>query len=240
MDKINDLKSKYQGSEEETRDVLAAYTAAKGSMKGVYERVMMSNMLVDEDRFREVINGAISKGLVEGFPAYQDETKRQKGRRIKRALKEQGDAEEHANALGIRDKVFGSNMKEGKEGACSAKKSVDASQRELAALVQQRVKGRMESFLESLEDKYVGKSKKRGRGKDEAVVFDKPPEEAFERMAKKAKKELLEIDDHTQPISAEAAKSGKKRSAKVVEDETPEDDVNATPKKKRKRGHRVS
>ena len=242
VDKINDLKTEYQGSEEEIRDVLAAYTATKGKMKGVYERVMMSNMLTDEVRFRRIIDGAIDKGMVDGYTAYLDETQKQKERRMKRALKEQGDAEEHAKKLGIYDQVFTSNRTEETIPTQNTKKASNSSEGELAALIQQRVKGRMENFLDSLEEKYAGNSRKGGRGKrNGAVVLDEPPEEAFDKMAKRGKKGAADVDKLLQETSARAAKNSKKRPAEAMMDETPEDvDEEEETSKKRRRLRRMA
>lgn len=67
----------------------------------------------------------------------------------------------------------------------SAKKSKGDDESALKALIQQRQKGREESFLANLEAKYAPKAKK---GRKRAQMEDEPPEEAFQKTAERAKK----------------------------------------------------
>jgi DnaJ family protein C protein 9 len=57
-DAIETFAKAYKGSDEERDDVLSAYEAAKGAWRGIYSRVMLSDMLEDEDRFRGYIDGS--------------------------------------------------------------------------------------------------------------------------------------------------------------------------------------
>lgn len=186
--KLDGFKSEYQNSEEETGDVLTAYKTHKGKMNAIYSRVMMSNPLEDEDRFREIIDGAIAKGEVEAYAAYTNESGKSKEARMKNARREGVEAQAYAKKLGVHDKLFDTGPKKSKKGASAA------GDADLAALIQQRGKDRTESFLDNLEQKYS----KGTRGKKRAAV-DEPSEEAFERMAKRGKKrkevEAVEVDD---------------------------------------------
>ena len=51
-DAINQLAAQYKGSDEERDDLLAAYEEFEGDMNGVYETVMLSSVLDDDERFR--------------------------------------------------------------------------------------------------------------------------------------------------------------------------------------------
>jgi DnaJ family protein C protein 9 len=53
-------------------------------------------------------------------------------------------------------------------------------------MIQQRNKGRSENFLDNLAEKYGAAPKK--KGKKRAQSPDEPPEEAFERTAKRKTK----------------------------------------------------
>ena len=88
-DAIETFAKAYRGSDEEKDDVLAAYENSKGAWKGIYEQVMLSNMLEDEERFRGYIDEAIESGDVASFDKYTKETKQQKDRRFKLARKKQ-------------------------------------------------------------------------------------------------------------------------------------------------------
>ena len=189
-------------------------------MKVMYDRIMMSSMLADEDRFRRIIDEAISNGKVEGFSAYLNETAKQKEKRRKKALVEQREAEEHARDLGIHNEVYGLDSKENKVPSPQTKKTAASSESDLAILIQQRVKGRMENFLGSLEEKFATKSKTGGRGnKNRTVILDQPPEEAFEAMVKRGQKGGTEANESAKTIPAKATKRGKKRSASVLVDD---------------------
>ncbi|KAM3416301.1 hypothetical protein BST61_g7907 [Cercospora zeina] len=171
-EKINEFAGSYKGSEEEKRDLLDAYEKFEGRMSKIYQTVMLSDMTEDEDRFREIIDDAIEKGEVDGYDKYLEETVKQREKRIAMARKhkerEAGQAEEA-------EKEIESNKK-GK----SKKESGSRGLGDLAALIQQRQKGREQNFLEHLEEKYAPKGKK-GKG----YTMDEPPEEAFTANRKK-------------------------------------------------------
>ena len=249
VDKIRDFRTEYQGSEEEKQDVLTAYTAAKGKMKGLFERVMMSNMLADEERFRQIIDESISNGSVEGYSAYLNETTKQKEKRRKQALKEQQEAEEHAKELGIHSRVYEPVSKENEMPLQKTEKAAASTECDLAAPIQQRVKGRMENFMDNLEEKYASKPKNGGRGKkNRAVVLDEPPDVAFEAMAKRSQRGVTKGDELASEGPEHATQRSKKRSAEVLEDEVAREDVKpkefseetefASKKKRKKKGSR--
>jgi DnaJ homolog subfamily C member 9 len=170
---IEQIKKEYQGSQEETDDLLAAYEEFEGDMDAVYEQIMCSNVLDDDERFREIVDKAIQDGSVESYKKYSKESKTSRKQRVDRAKKEAQEAEELAEELGVKDKLFGSGKGRG------GKKGGDEDA--LAALIQQRQKGRAENFFDQLEAKYGGG--KQGKRKD-----SEPSEDAFQKNAKKKSK----------------------------------------------------
>jgi len=73
--------------------------------------------------------------------------------------------------------------KKGKKPAASKSKGGKNDLGSLAALIQQRQKGRADNFLADLEAKYGG-GKKRGS----PALYDEPSEEAFQKTAARGKK----------------------------------------------------
>lgn len=174
-DMIEKIKKEYQGSEEEKDDILQSYEDNEGDMDGVYEQIMCSNVLDDDDRFRKIIDEAIKAGDVEAYPKYAKETKATRTQRKKQAKAEEAEAMELAEELGVKDKLFGGGAK----GSKKSKK--ENGEDTLRALIQQRQKGRAENFLDNLEAKYGSGAKSSKRKVDE------PPEELFQKNAKKSK-----------------------------------------------------
>lgn len=163
--------------------MLAAYEKYKGKWAGIYESVMLSDPLEDEERYKGWIDEAIEKGDVKGFKGYTEDTEKQKQNRMKAARKEAKEALGMAKELGVDDKLFGKG-KGGKSGG-----GEDA----LAALIQKRRAGRGD-FFDHLEAKYAGngakKSKRTGkkRTSEDEDEDGMPSEEAFQAAAAKLKK----------------------------------------------------
>ncbi|KAL4933383.1 DnaJ domain protein [Aspergillus undulatus] len=173
---LEKLKKEYQGSEEEERDVLAAFESYEGDLDRVYESVMLCNILDDDERFRVIIDKAIEKGTVQGYKIYTEEPEKKRAQRLKRAQKEAKEAEKLAKKL--------EKEKEGKAakgGGRKGNKSSGSTGNDLAALIQQRQASRADSFFDRLEAKYNPAGKKR-------VAMDEPPEEAFEATARRSSK----------------------------------------------------
>lgn len=173
---IQKIKDEYQRSDQEKADLLAAFEQFQGDMNTVYEEIMCSNVLDDDERFREIIDEAIADKQVTAWKKYKKETAAQKRKRLDKAKKEESEAMDLAQELGVADKLFG----KGKTN--SKKKKDDAS--DLAALIQQRQKGREDAFFDRLEAKYGGEAKKSAKGK-KRTAMDEPPEEAFEKNRKR-------------------------------------------------------
>lgn len=180
-DMIEQVKREYQGSAEEREDVLAAYEQGEGDMDAVFESVMCSEVLEDEERFKKIIDEAIEEGEVEEYARYKKEGKKSRERRKANAKKEEHEAREYAREMGLEEKLFG--KKDG--GKKKSKNSTeDAGTDALKALIQQRQQSRAQNFFDDLEAKYGGASSQKGKRK----AKDEPPEEAFQKNAKKGKK----------------------------------------------------
>lgn len=157
--------------------MLVAYEEHKGKMDQVYESVMLSDVLEDDERFRSIIDAAIKSGDVPPFTAYTKESAKSKAARVKAAKAEGQGAEEYAKELGVHDKLFG-NKKKGK-------KNKKDDEMDLAALIQQN-QAKRANFLQDLEAKYAAPSKtKTGKKR---VVEEEPSEEAFQAAAARLKK----------------------------------------------------
>lgn len=231
-DRLNDMKSEYQNSSEEERDVLLAYTACKGNLNRIFHTVMLSNPLEDEDRFRGYIDAAISKGEVESYPAYASEDAKTRNRRMRNAQKEATLAEAHAKKSGVYDALFGDKTKK--------KSQPGSNEAELAQLLQQRAKSRANTFLEDLEAKYAGK----GAGKKRKA---EPSEAAFQEMAKRLRKSKPQVtqeihnqtEDEDEEIDLDAA-SNKDNDEDIaeniddVDDDEDEDEDEDPPSSKSK------
>ena len=175
---IQRIKEEYQYSQEEKADLLATFEEYEGDMDAVYEEVMCSNVLEDDARFRRIIDEAIGNGEVTAWRKYKKESARNKRKRVNRATKEEVEALKYAEELGVADKLFGNGKAKGR------KKKDDTS--DLAALIQQRQKGREDAFFDNLEAKYGGGAKKSGKA-NKRTTLDEPLEEAFEGNRKKAR-----------------------------------------------------
>lgn len=172
---VSDFQKKYQGSDEEKKDLLEAYEQHEGEMDGIYDSVMLSNVLDDDERFRAIIDQAIADGQVEKYPKYSEESESKRQRRVKRAQKEAKEAEKLAKEVETNKK---------KKAAAAAKASKAASgggDDDLLALITKRQQQRGQGFFAQLEEKYgQPKGKKRG-------AADEPPEEAFAAVGARKK-----------------------------------------------------
>ena len=210
------------------RDVLNAYRMTKGKMNAIYARVMMSDPLEDEERFRAILDGAIEKGEVEAYKAYTDESSKSKESRMKNARREGAEAHSYAKKLGVHDKLFGPGQKNGKKAG--------SGEDDLAALIQQRGKGRTENFLDNLEKKYSKPAGKKKRG-----AADEPSEEAFERMAKRGKKrkeveEAVEVDEEGEEVVDLSGEEEVEEEEEEEEEERPRAKKRRTRQTKKARG----
>lgn len=184
---IEKIKKEYQGSDQERQDLLSAFEKNKGNMDSVYEVVMLSNVLDDDERFRSIIDEAIQKKEVTAWDKYVNESKKTRELRLEHARKEAREAEELAKELDAEEKLGRKGRGKGKK-----KKATKADDNELVALIQQRQKSRAANFFDDLEAKYA--QPKKGTGKSKKRAADEPPEEAFEAVgARKASKKKSKV-----------------------------------------------
>ncbi|KAH8699224.1 DnaJ domain protein [Talaromyces proteolyticus] len=163
---IDKIKKEYQGSDQEREDLLAAFEQFEGDLDRVYEVIMLSSVIDDDERFRAIIDKAIADEEVQAWKKYTAESESKRKKRLKHAQDEAAEAEEAAKELEERGaKGKGKNKK---------KKPSKEDDNALAALIQQRQKSRAANFFDDLEAKYApkGKAKKRSSAEE-------PPEEAF-------------------------------------------------------------
>lgn len=90
---IQKISDDYKGSTEERNDLLKAYTRGKGDLNFIYENVLLSDILVDDSRFRTILDEEIAAGNIESLPAYAKETDstREKAQSIERKRREKFD-----------------------------------------------------------------------------------------------------------------------------------------------------
>jgi DnaJ family protein C protein 9 len=201
-DAIERFKKEYQGGEEEKLAVIEAYVNGEGDMEAVFEQVMLSNPLDDEERFRKIIDDEIDEKRVEAYDKYVKETKASRKRRATNAKKEAAEALEMARELGVEKKLFGNGTSK-KRKANDAEEEPDYS--DLAALIQQRQKSRAGNFLADLEAKYA--SPKKGGKKSKRAAVEEPPEEAFQKTAERAKRNSVKATEETvRPRKSKRAK----------------------------------
>ncbi|KAK1973276.1 DnaJ domain-containing protein [Colletotrichum cereale] len=184
-DAIEKFAKKYKGSDEEKDDVLLAYEEHKGDMDKIYETVMLSDVLEDDERFRKIIDEAITSEDVPSFKRYTKESRLSRAARVKAAKGEAQEAEEYAKELGVHDKLFGDKKTKGKN------KAKDAGEDDLAALIKSNQQKRA-GFLDDLAAKYGATSQPRKGKKRAAEEEEEPSEAAFQAAAARLKKAKAE------------------------------------------------
>ena len=171
---VSEFQKKYQGSDEERNDLLEAYETHEGNMDRIYENVMLSNVLDDDERFRAIIDEAIASGEVEDYPDYSEEPETRRQKRIRRAQREAKEAEQLGQEI--------ENKKKKKNASASkASSGPSGGEDDLLAIISKRQQQRGQGFLANLEEKYgPGNGKKRGPS-------DEPSEEAFAAVGSRKK-----------------------------------------------------
>ncbi|KAL8710317.1 MAG: hypothetical protein Q9220_005087 [cf. Caloplaca sp. 1 TL-2023] len=231
---LHEFTIKYKNSEEEHEAVLRAYTKHQGRLNGVYEEVMLSNPLEDEDRFKAIIDKAIEDKKVESYKAYTHETKASKEARMRKAKKEAKAAEKEAKTNEHYQSLFGGDGRGGRGVKSLADGGANGTDlqsnglngigkqptgkgkndlNDLAAMIQSRNKARSDQFFDDLEAKYAtpsGPSKGKKRKADE-----EPSEEAFQKTKTKMMKANAAIE-------TPAAGKGRKSKASAVDNEDEE------------------
>ncbi|UPR00757.1 DnaJ-like protein [Chloropicon primus] len=174
---IEAFEQRYRGSEEERSDLLRYYGEFEGDMDKVFCYVLCSRPAEDGPRFLEVVRAAVGAGEVadHGGP----------GTRFERWARKQGGASSKKARAKKIGKLHQEKKKKKKKGSGAG--GLDS----LALQIRAKQRGRMESLLGSLEDKYGSdkekKSNKKSRkGKKKGGA--EPTEEEFE----KARQRLLQ------------------------------------------------
>ncbi|KAL8738640.1 MAG: hypothetical protein Q9181_000586 [Wetmoreana brouardii] len=213
-DTFTTFSASYKLSEKEKADLLAAYKKHKGNLNRVYEEVMLSNPLDDEDRFRRIIDEAIKAGEVKDYDAYIKETKKSKDARMKKARREAELAGNEKTTNKQYQSIFGGDGKGGRGTS-------------LAAMIQSRQQERQDGFFDRLEVKYgrggATADKTAGTGRKRKAQ-DEPSEEAFDKARVKMAKAKSEREGKAKPNGKVISKAGAKgrdgkAKATVVEDE---------------------
>ncbi|KAG7092442.1 hypothetical protein E1B28_008797 [Marasmius oreades] len=210
--KLDEMKAEYQGSTEEVEDLTCAYRDTNGSIGEIMTMIPHSTH-EDEPRFIVILSDLIAKGDIPSLPEWENGIKNEKAKlvRKKQGEKEAKEAEQLAKDLGVWDEFYGS----GKTGERRSKKKDTAKDNDiegeeedddsaLKALIMRKKQKNMDSFFDSLADKYAGpsqgtkpkgKSKKRGKAEEAPEVTTprkrprgSPPDiddEEFERLQQK-------------------------------------------------------
>ncbi|ESO90061.1 hypothetical protein LOTGIDRAFT_65996, partial [Lottia gigantea] len=102
MKDIKNYKQKYQGSEEELKDLKEAYVESEGDMGVIIDSVLCAS-IEDEPRFEQILKDLIKKKELPKFKNFTNEKKSKKSARKQKADEEAKEAEAHAKKLGISD-----------------------------------------------------------------------------------------------------------------------------------------
>ncbi|KAB8299989.1 hypothetical protein EYC80_000230 [Monilinia laxa] len=236
VDAIREFSNVYKGSDEEKDDLLGAYTTFKGQWGKIYQVVMLSDPVEDEERFREIIEDAIKKGDVEEYPVFRNETKASKVRRMKKAREEEEkEAAEAAEKLGADKLLKGSSRDAPANSKKKPKKESGGHMDDLAAIIQARQASRMNgSFLDGLAAKYGGKKSANGPGGLDEEEFQRIQNGLGKSKSKdkakgksKGKKEKVLSEDDAEadedPVPKKKSLRGRKRQPEVEEEDEDEE-----------------
>ncbi|KAF2193453.1 DnaJ-domain-containing protein [Zopfia rhizophila CBS 207.26] len=192
---VNKFAEEYKGSDEEHQTLLDAYTKHKGDLGAIYEIVLVSDILEDDDRFRKILDEEIAAGNIKAYPAYMRENDQTREKAKAKERKRRADFDRK------RAKKSDSKNQGNKSGGGMG---------DLAALIQQRQKARADNFFDDLTAKLEPASRKRG------TPMDEPPEEAFqanaERMKRGKKQKKARADSENEEEAPKASKGKGKMS----------------------------
>lgn len=231
---IKQLAGEYKGSDQERQDVLAAYEKYQGRLDKMYEVIMLSDILEDDDRFRAIVDAAIENEEVDSYAAWEreDDETREAAKEAERKRRETWERR-HGSTKEAAEKAKAKQKGNGK-----AKKKTGGYEDlgGLAAALQKRQQDRTaksNDFFANLEAKYAPKSKGKKRS---TPMPDMPTEEEFAAAQAKlgsrskcgrAKKKVVEDDSEgSQALDSEG-------------DDSDEEDIGDSPPPKRKRCAKV-
>lgn len=144
---IEQDKKEYREGGEERADILKYYKEGKGDIDYIFENVLHSDVLVDEERFTNIIRQAIVDKEVKEYGKFAKESKHTKSKRRRAAEKEAEEAEQMAKELKVK---------------------VPSGEADLALMIKARHESRFNSLIDNLEKKYAGAEKKKTSGKRSA------------------------------------------------------------------------
>jgi DnaJ family protein C protein 9 len=156
---IDQFMDNYKGSEDELKDLKAAYIRYEGDMDKISQAVIG----FEEERHRALIQDMINDEDVPEFEKFTNESDQKKKKRSARAVKEAKLAE--------------------KELKKRAQKKEKAPDNDLIQAIQSRSKGNFNSMISRLEAKYSG-----DRGEDEEDEEEEEEEESEEEEVKPTKR----------------------------------------------------
>ena len=234
QESIDNISSSYKNSAEERQDLLNAYTRYSGRLEAIYQNVMLSDVLEDDDRFRQILDEEIAKGTVESFEAYQrcnndvDREKVKDAERKRRNDFDRNEAKKQAKAAST-----------GKKNVRKTDKKSASGMGDLAALIAQRQQARHGNFFNRLEAKYIST----GPGGKRATPVNEPPEEMFEAMGARKKQRTIsrarranDLDVMAQLEEIDVAQSGEEEEEEEEEEQEQEASRKSKKAKKVRRG----
>ncbi|ANB12698.1 DNAJ domain protein, DNAJC9 family [Sugiyamaella lignohabitans] len=142
---IEQDKKEYRESGEEEQDILKYYKEGKGDMEFIFENVIHSDVLEDEERIRGIIQKAIDEKVVPAYSKFTKESATSKKKRRLAATKEAQEAEELAEELGLN----------------KARAKANSDEDALALLIKSRHQDKFSSLINQLEAKYADEPKKK-------------------------------------------------------------------------------
>ncbi|KAF7907503.1 uncharacterized protein EAF01_005089 [Botrytis porri] len=223
-DAINQFANVYKGSDEEKDDLLAAYTKYEGKWGKMYQVIMLSDPVEDEERFREIIEEAIKTGEVEEYAVFRKETQASKDKRMKKARAEEKEAAKAAKQIGV-DKLLKGSSGDVPEQSKKPKKSVPGHMDDLAAIIQARQASRG-GFFDNLEAKYGGSKSTKGPGELSEEEFQriryglgKSKDKAKGKGKKRAADSEDEVEEDEKPAPKKKSSRGKKREPEVEQED---------------------
>jgi DnaJ family protein C protein 9 len=144
-------KKEYRESGEEKQDILKYYKESKGDMDAIFENVIHTDVVDDEERIRVIIQHAIEAKEVKPYAKFVKETSASRKRRRKAAESEAVEAEVLAEELGL-NKAKKANKSGNDEDA-------------LAMMIRKRGEDRFNSMISNLEARYSGSKRSKSTTK---------------------------------------------------------------------------
>jgi len=173
---IEAFEKEYVGSELEMEDLKEAYLDSRGDMGKVLDAVPLCTYK-DEGRFRGIIEGWIEDGSVPSFAKFVNEDEKKAKRRLKKAMKEEKEAEEYAKELGVipgDDHSLERAIMAKRQGPTSNKSKHEDQMGDIAAMLAEKYGGG------NNDTKKKKKKKKLTAGKENTTELpSEPTEEEF-------------------------------------------------------------